>query len=126
MTTYQTSAVSVANPSREIEGDTIIFRRVLLGDSAVYQCNASNEHGYLLANAFVNILGEDRHAASFCIVPNSVTFLESSNGSLCFLSIPDMPPRVLGPKNQLIKVIQNQRTFLHCPFFGSPIPTLRW
>lgn len=25
--------------------------------SAVYQCNASNQYGYLLANAFVNILG---------------------------------------------------------------------
>lgn len=26
--------------------------------SAVYQCNASNEYGYLLANAFVNVLGK--------------------------------------------------------------------
>ncbi|XP_048110077.1 neurofascin homolog (chicken) a isoform X14 [Alosa alosa] len=86
--------MSLANPSREVEGDTIIFRRVLMGGSAVYQCNASNEHGYLLANAFVNIL--------------------------------DMAPRMLGPKNQLIKVIKNQLTFLDCPYFGSPIPTLRW
>ena len=45
-----------------MEGDTIIFRRVLVGGSAVYQCNASNEHGYLLANAFINILGEGRHS----------------------------------------------------------------
>jgi hypothetical protein len=39
-------------------GDTIIFRSVQIGSSAVYQCNASNQHGYLLANAFVSVLGE--------------------------------------------------------------------
>ncbi|TDH13532.1 hypothetical protein EPR50_G00033980 [Perca flavescens] len=85
---------SPQNPSRQVLGDTIIFRSVQMGSSAVYQCNASNEHGYLLANAFVSVL--------------------------------DMPPRMLGPKNQLIKVIENNRTFLECPFFGSPLPDLRW
>ncbi|XP_019911139.1 neurofascin homolog (chicken) a isoform X16 [Esox lucius] len=85
---------SLPNPSREVVGDTIIFRSVQTGSSAVYQCNASNQHGYLLANAFVSIL--------------------------------DMAPRMLGPKNQLIKVIENNRTFLDCPFFGSPLPELRW
>ncbi|KAM6398865.1 neurofascin isoform 6-T6 [Rhynochetos jubatus] len=85
---------SPLNPSREVAGDTIVFRDTQIGSSAVYQCNASNEHGYLLANAFVSVL--------------------------------DVPPRILGPRNQLIKVIQNNRTRLDCPFFGSPIPTLRW
>ncbi|XP_018614180.1 neurofascin homolog (chicken) a isoform X13 [Scleropages formosus] len=85
---------AVQNPSRQVVDDTIIFRAVQTGSSAVYQCNASNEHGYLLANAFVNIL--------------------------------DMAPRMLGPKNQLIKVIENNRTFLDCPYFGSPMPELRW
>ncbi|XP_044871357.1 neurofascin isoform X4 [Mauremys mutica] len=82
------------NPSREVAGDTIVFRDTQIGSSAVYQCNASNEHGYLLANAFVSVL--------------------------------DVPPRILAPRNQLIKVIQYNRTRLDCPFFGSPIPTLRW
>ncbi|XP_063033996.1 neurofascin isoform X13 [Melospiza melodia melodia] len=85
---------SPPNPSREVAGDTIVFRDTQIGSSAVYQCNASNEHGYLLANAFVSVL--------------------------------DVPPRILGPRNQLIRVIQNNRTRLDCPFFGSPIPTLRW
>uniref|UniRef100_A0A3Q1AGX5 Neural cell adhesion molecule L1 n=1 Tax=Amphiprion ocellaris TaxID=80972 RepID=A0A3Q1AGX5_AMPOC len=83
-----------SSPNRQELGDTIIFRSVQIGSSAVYQCNASNQHGYLLANAFVSVL--------------------------------DMPPRMLGPKNQLIKVIENNRTFLDCPFFGSPLPDLRW
>ncbi|XP_016097156.1 neurofascin isoform X3 [Sinocyclocheilus grahami] len=85
---------SLPNPNRQVLGDTILFHSVQIGSSAVHQCNASNEHGYLLANAFVNIL--------------------------------DMAPRMLGPKNQLIKVIENNRTFLDCPFFGSPFPILRW
>ncbi|XP_073682341.1 neurofascin homolog (chicken) a isoform X2 [Garra rufa] len=85
---------SLPNPNRDVIGDTIRFPSVQIGSSAVYQCNASNEHGYLLANAFVNVL--------------------------------DMAPRMLGPKNQLIKVIENNRTFLDCPYFGSPLPLLRW
>ncbi|XP_042318291.1 neurofascin isoform X21 [Sceloporus undulatus] len=85
---------SAPNPSREVTGDTVMFRDIQSGSSAVYQCNASNEHGYLLANAFVSVL--------------------------------DVTPRILAPRNQLIKVILNNRTLLNCPFFGSPIPTLRW
>ncbi|XP_065811490.1 neurofascin isoform X10 [Labrus bergylta] len=85
---------ALPNPSRQVLGDTIIFRSVQMGSGAVYQCNASNQHGYLLANALVSVL--------------------------------DMPPRMLGPKNQLIRVIENNRTFLDCPFFGSPLPVLRW
>ncbi|XP_066898952.1 neuronal cell adhesion molecule isoform X5 [Kogia breviceps] len=46
------------DPSRKIDGDTIIFSNVQERSSAVYQCNASNEYGYLLANAFVNVLAE--------------------------------------------------------------------
>ncbi|KAI1882325.1 hypothetical protein AGOR_G00249510 [Albula goreensis] len=44
--------------SRKVEDDTIIFSDIQTGSSAVYQCNASNEYGYLLANAFVNVLAE--------------------------------------------------------------------
>ncbi|XP_052592875.1 neurofascin isoform X3 [Peromyscus californicus insignis] len=82
------------NPNREVAEDTIIFRDTQISSRAVYQCNTSNEHGYLLANAFVSVL--------------------------------DVPPRMLSPRNQLIRVILYNRTRLDCPFFGSPIPTLRW
>uniref|UniRef100_A0A3B4ZZ76 Neuronal cell adhesion molecule n=1 Tax=Stegastes partitus TaxID=144197 RepID=A0A3B4ZZ76_9TELE len=44
--------------SRKVEDDTIIFTAVQTGSSAVYQCNVSNDYGYLLSNAFVNVLSE--------------------------------------------------------------------
>eukprot|EP00066_Takifugu_rubripes_P016530 XP_011605796.1 PREDICTED: neuronal cell adhesion molecule-like isoform X3 [Takifugu rubripes] len=47
-----------ADPSRKVEDDTIIFADVQSGSSAVYQCNVSNDYGYLLSNAFVNVLSE--------------------------------------------------------------------
>ncbi|XP_051912012.1 neuronal cell adhesion molecule a isoform X14 [Hippocampus zosterae] len=46
------------DPARKVDGDTVILSRVQSGSSAVYQCNASNEFGYLLANAFVSVLAE--------------------------------------------------------------------
>ncbi|XP_061917366.1 neuronal cell adhesion molecule-like isoform X5 [Entelurus aequoreus] len=49
---------SPKDPSRKVEDDTIIFSQVQTGSSAVYQCNISNQYGYLLANAFVNVLSE--------------------------------------------------------------------
>uniref|UniRef100_A0A8D2KSG4 Neuronal cell adhesion molecule n=1 Tax=Varanus komodoensis TaxID=61221 RepID=A0A8D2KSG4_VARKO len=50
--------IAPEDPSRKVDGDTIIFTDVQERSSAVYQCNASNEYGYLLANAFVNVLAE--------------------------------------------------------------------
>ncbi|XP_036013381.1 neuronal cell adhesion molecule isoform X38 [Mus musculus] len=50
--------IALDDPSRKIDGDTIIFSNVQESSSAVYQCNASNKYGYLLANAFVNVLAE--------------------------------------------------------------------
>ncbi|XP_049330478.1 neuronal cell adhesion molecule isoform X16 [Astyanax mexicanus] len=59
---WSMNGVSIENaasdPSRTVEDDTIIFTQVQSGSSAVYQCNASNEYGYLLSNAFVNVLAE--------------------------------------------------------------------
>ncbi|XP_067284530.1 neuronal cell adhesion molecule a isoform X2 [Pseudorasbora parva] len=60
--TWSVNGIPIENshkdPSRKIEDDTITLSDVQTGSSAVYQCNASNEYGYLLANAFVSVLAE--------------------------------------------------------------------
>ncbi|XP_061703153.1 neurofascin isoform X2 [Syngnathoides biaculeatus] len=88
--------IEAATPqaNRHVSGDTLTLSGVTATDTAVYQCNASNPFGYLLANAFVNVL----HARA----------------------------RILGVKNELIKVVEGGRTFLDCRYFGSPVPDLRW
>lgn len=48
--------VATPQPNRQVSGDTLSFRSVSTLNNAVYQCNASNEHGYLMANAFVIVL----------------------------------------------------------------------
>ncbi|XP_043963815.1 neuronal cell adhesion molecule a isoform X12 [Gambusia affinis] len=53
----------------KIEEDTVILSNVQSGTSAVFQCNASNEFGYLMANAFVNVLAE---APRVLTLPNQV------------------------------------------------------
>lgn len=149
-------------------GDTILFRSVQIGSSAVYQCNASNHLGYLLENAFVNILSKAGKAGGLGVYPVGYTWgLGMYSGENCYLGVvmrmedhcllaqcaftyiqcnvmvyhnvsvshslslssslsPDIAPRMLGPKNQLIKVIEAKHIFLDCPFFGSPQPQLRW
>lgn len=58
---------SPKDPSRKVEDDTIIFTDVQTGSSAVYQCNVSNDYGYLLSNAFVNVLCKFLFTRSICI-----------------------------------------------------------
>ncbi|XP_062870965.1 neurofascin [Trichomycterus rosablanca] len=79
---------------RRVSGDTLIFRSVVPDSTAVFQCNASNPYGYILANAFLTVL--------------------------------DMRPRLLSIRDEMIKVTEGTRTLLHCPYFGSPKPDLRW
>ncbi|RXN11274.1 neurofascin-like isoform X1 [Labeo rohita] len=82
------------SPGRQVSGDTLTFRGVVPDSAAVFQCNASNQYGYIMANAF--------------------------------LAVMDMKPRLLGPREELIKTTEGNNTLLNCPYFGSPKPDLRW
>nr|XP_046234895.1 neuronal cell adhesion molecule a isoform X8 [Scatophagus argus] len=67
------------DPSRKVEDDTVILSNVQSGSSAVYQCNASNEFGYLLANAFVSVLAESPRVLT---PPNLVYQVITNNPAL--------------------------------------------
>ncbi|XP_026220278.1 neuronal cell adhesion molecule a isoform X1 [Anabas testudineus] len=69
--------------SRKVEDDTVILSNVQSGSSAVYQCNASNEFGYLMANAFVNVLAEPPRVLS---PPNQVYQVITNNPALLHCS----------------------------------------
>uniref|UniRef100_A0A8C7KMY0 Neurofascin n=1 Tax=Oncorhynchus kisutch TaxID=8019 RepID=A0A8C7KMY0_ONCKI len=43
-------------PNRQVSGDTITFQSVTVANTGVYQCNASNQYGYLFANAYISVL----------------------------------------------------------------------
>jgi len=57
--------VADRNPRRRVEGNRVIYTRVLSAhDNAVLQCVASNDHGSILANAALKVIG----LSSFVIV----------------------------------------------------------
>ncbi|XP_068162548.1 neuronal cell adhesion molecule a isoform X11 [Antennarius striatus] len=65
--------------SRKVDDDTVILSHVQSGSSAVYQCNASNEFGYVLANAFVSVLAEPPRVLT---PPNRVYQVITNNPAL--------------------------------------------
>ncbi|KAK7891438.1 hypothetical protein WMY93_023401 [Mugilogobius chulae] len=72
------------DPSRKVDDDTIIFTNVQTGSKAVYQCNVSNEYGYLLSNAFVNVLSEPPRVLTpahkvYQVIRNQPALLECSS-----------------------------------------------
>ncbi|CAC5396287.1 NRCAM [Mytilus coruscus] len=44
------------NPRRTIQKDRLVFKNVTDGDSQVIQCKASNKHGSLMADVYLNVL----------------------------------------------------------------------
>ncbi|XP_030646248.1 neuronal cell adhesion molecule a isoform X5 [Chanos chanos] len=86
--TWSVNSVPIENtpndPNRKIEEDAIILSNVQTGSSAVYQCNASNEFGYLLANAFVNVLAEPPRVLTppnklYQVITNSPALLDCAS-----------------------------------------------
>ncbi|MGH0185765.1 UNVERIFIED_CONTAM: hypothetical protein FKN15_019370, partial [Acipenser sinensis] len=67
-------------------------------------------------------VSEEDSGEYFCLANNKM----GGTRHVVAVTVQDMPPRMLAPWNQLIKVIENNRTLLDCPYFGSPLPTLRW
>ncbi|TRY93016.1 hypothetical protein DNTS_030084, partial [Danionella cerebrum] len=69
------------DPTRKVTDGIITLSDVQVGSSAVYQCNASNEYGYLLANAFVSVLAEPPRVLTppnhvYSVITNSKALLD--------------------------------------------------
>lgn len=48
---------SSPNPRRKLEGNMLTIGELEKSDTAVYQCNASNVHGYAFKDFYLNVLG---------------------------------------------------------------------
>ncbi|XP_013875194.1 neuronal cell adhesion molecule [Austrofundulus limnaeus] len=86
--TWTMNGISMENSptdvSRKVDDDMIIFTDVQAESSAVYQCNVSNEYGYLLSNAFVNVLSEPPRVMTppnkiYQVIKNHSAFLDCSS-----------------------------------------------
>ncbi|XP_059361120.1 neuronal cell adhesion molecule-like isoform X9 [Carassius carassius] len=86
--TWSVNGIPIENshkdPSRKIENGNIILSAVQTGSSAVYQCNASNEYGYLLGNAFVSVLAEPPRVLTppnhvYSVITNSRALLDCAS-----------------------------------------------
>uniref|UniRef100_A0A8C7XWN3 Neural cell adhesion molecule L1 n=1 Tax=Oryzias sinensis TaxID=183150 RepID=A0A8C7XWN3_9TELE len=78
------NGVPIESESRKVDEDTVIISNVQIGSSAVYQCNASNEFGYVMANAFVSVLAEPPKMLTppnlvYQVITNSPAFLDCSS-----------------------------------------------
>uniref|UniRef100_A0A673L3Q6 Neural cell adhesion molecule L1 n=1 Tax=Sinocyclocheilus rhinocerous TaxID=307959 RepID=A0A673L3Q6_9TELE len=106
------------DPSRRVEGDTLIFSEVQTGSSAVYQCNASNQYGYLLSNAFVNVLGER--------IRNKKHVCSRENNNHIYLEVKE-PTRILRPPEYRV-VQRNRDVVFECKAKHDPslVPTMTW
>ncbi|ELT99433.1 hypothetical protein CAPTEDRAFT_120325, partial [Capitella teleta] len=71
---WSINGIAVENLPRDsrriVTQNSITYRNLTSSDAQVIQCNATNKHGYIFANAYLNVLAE---APSFIRAPDAVT-----------------------------------------------------
>uniref|UniRef100_A0AAQ4PZI7 Neural cell adhesion molecule L1-like protein n=1 Tax=Gasterosteus aculeatus aculeatus TaxID=481459 RepID=A0AAQ4PZI7_GASAC len=82
--------------NRKVFDDTIVLHNAKAADSAVYQCEASNKHGTLLANANVMIMSKY------------------------------LPPMILTKEGEDYSAVEGKGVMMHCSVFSSPPSTVTW
>lgn len=118
--------------TREISLDNL-----QLQDSAVYQCEAINKHGTILATANVDVL---RKYLSFVTTIMFLNYL-SLWDKRCpkkvyivqfwfFLPVPicflDIRPEILTPDGEEYVSVVGYPSYLHCQHFAVPSPDVSW
>ncbi|XP_019738518.1 neuronal cell adhesion molecule a isoform X3 [Hippocampus comes] len=99
------------DPTRKVDADTVVLSRVQSGSSAVYQCNASNEFGYLLANAFVSVLAEPPRVLT---PPNRVYQVITNSPALLHCATFGSPiPTITWFKDSLISIKSEDPYVIH-------------
>ena len=55
------------NPRRIVANNYVRYVNVIETDSQVLQCNASNRHGYVFANAYLKVIGQYVFPSLHCL-----------------------------------------------------------
>ncbi|KAI5612095.1 neural cell adhesion molecule L1.1 isoform X1 [Silurus asotus] len=100
---------TIAEERRTVKGGTLILSDVEKGDTAVYQCEASNKHGTASLNTYINvvvlppqILTDDRRV---------YRLTEGSMASLICNSFGSPRPHISWENETSVSVLSNERMF---------------
>jgi hypothetical protein len=104
------------NPRRRVTKNRMIIQNVTKSDTAVYQCNISNIHGYVFANFFANVMCKCFFYSSklMCLMM-----------AIIFDLLAEKPDIKNGPE-ALYRVVEGQNVILPCETFGVPLPKVYW
>jgi hypothetical protein len=102
------------NPRRVVRKNRLTIQNAIKSDTAVYQCNVSNIHGYIFANFFANVICKSSFLNSFVRLLSMVVFL-----------LAEKPEIQRGPE-ALYRVVEGKNVVLPCESFGVPMPKVYW
>jgi len=112
----QTAIITLASNGYEILNGGTTFKIGKLQhkiDKAVYQCNASNDLGYVYANAYVNVRGEQFVTKSQFKKLYEFRYIAHA-------------PIFSTPAHQMIRAVVGSTTDLDCSVDAAPLATIRW
>uniref|UniRef100_A0A671QR08 Neurofascin-like n=1 Tax=Sinocyclocheilus anshuiensis TaxID=1608454 RepID=A0A671QR08_9TELE len=142
--------MSMTGKKLENFNKTLRIKNVSMDDGGDYICTASNRMGSLDHVITVRVksvpfwvekpeslvLSRDDSGSIVCRadgIPrpqiqwlvNGEPIIQADSTAISWQTLSWLP-RLLGPRDELIKTTEGNHTHLDCPYFGSPKPDLRW
>ncbi|XP_023211020.1 neuroglian-like [Centruroides sculpturatus] len=135
------------NPRRKIDGNMLTIENLEKTDTAVYQCNASNVHGYAFADFYLNVLAlpptiiERPEPVTMAVVSSTVTLRcnvfgapkpeikwekdgETLEGER--FTVKTLPPTIIERPEPVTMAVVSSTVTLRCNVFGAPKPEIKW
>lgn len=117
------------DPRRSLTaGGSLILKDVNFGDTAIYQCQASNKHGTILVNANVYVIGEcllyTCHLFNSFLCVYFCVCVCVSHLFVCVVS--ELPAQIMTEDMIMYTFTEGSKATLDCETFGSPKPKVIW
>lgn len=98
------------------------MKDVNIGDTAVYQCEAKNDHGSILLNTYLYVVGMFPAGFTSFFVLSHLWLVNDGVSP----SVSELPPQILSPDGFIYNATKGRDVALHCESFGSPRPRVTW